>query len=117
MTIHIGEDRRLRALQPSGEMSESAHGPRWLIRGVAGFCAVTALSGVGSSAWAFAHHEWRLALVGSTLLIMSVIAGSVLVGNQLLADRQEFYRRGELNGWMRGWRGQEPEAGDPLLRQ
>lgn len=115
MSLHIGEERRLRALQPP-EMSEDGHRAHRTIQGVVVFTAVTALGSIACLATAFALHEWRTAVVGMTLAIMSSTAGALLIGHRLIADRQEFYRRGQLDGWMRGWRGQEPEADDPLLK-
>lgn len=116
MSLHIGEERRLRALQPP-EKSEDGQRPDWTIRAVALTAAGTALGGIGCLAAAFALREWRTALAGSTLMIVAAIAGAVLVLNRLLADRQKFYQRGQLDGWMRGWRGQEPSSEDPLWRR
>jgi hypothetical protein len=48
--------------------------------------------------------------------MLAGMASVVLCVHAMLADRQEYYRRGQLDGWMRGWRGQEPDVDDPLLR-
>ena len=65
---------------------------------------------------AFTFADWRSALAAATFFILAVLGGVVLTIDALLADRHEFYRRGQLDGWMRGWRGQEPEVDDPLMR-
>ena len=117
MSLSIGEDRRLRALQPPETTENDQHRPHWLIRAVTLTSAGTALLGMGLIAAAFALEEWRTALAGSTLLIISALAGTVLAMNWLMADRQEFYRRGHLDGWHLGWRGLPPGSGDPLQRK
>lgn len=117
MSLHISPDRVVRALKPP-EPTENAHQrPSTTIRLVAVVAAGTALTGVVLLTAAIVLEEWRTALIGSTLLVVSAIAGNVLVWDRLMADRQEFYRRGQLDGWMRGWRGQEPEGCDPLWKR
>lgn len=114
MSLHIGAERRLRAMKPP-EMSEDAQ-PHTFIRLLALFACTTAFAGVVLLSVGFPIHEWRLALLGSTLLVIASAAGVVLGVHLVLADRQEYFRRGELVGWMRGWRGEGPESGDSLLR-
>lgn len=58
----------------------------------------------------------HLAIYAATCAVLAAIGGAVLSFRAMLAGRQEFYRRGHLDGWMRGWRGQEPEVDDPILR-
>lgn len=116
MSLNISEERRLRALQPPEQTDSDQRRPHWMMRGVALTASATALGGIACLAAAFALREWRTALAGSTLLIIAAIAGAVLVLNQLLADRNEFYRRGQLDGWYRHYRGLPPEVDDPLWR-
>lgn len=114
MSLSINPGRRLRALRPV-----SADDPPVRARLVTYariLALAAALAGVACLAAAFALDEWRTALIGSTLVIVAVVAGAVCTINALIADRHEFYRRGKLDGWMEGWRGQEPTADDPLLR-
>ncbi|GAB1642503.1 hypothetical protein [Krasilnikovia sp. MM14-A1259] len=57
----------------------------------------------------------RYAIYGILLVAMASLAAGVLAVERMLAEREQFYRRGHLVGWMRGWRGQEPLNDDPLL--
>jgi hypothetical protein len=115
MSLSIDHDRRTRALRP--DQDDDQFSGSKLIGIIRVGAVLTALAGIGCLAAAFALNEWRTALAGSTLVIVAVVAGSVCTVNALIADRQEFYRRGKLDGWMQGWRGQEPTADDPLLRR
>ncbi|MET0423610.1 MAG: hypothetical protein ABW046_07040 [Actinoplanes sp.] len=65
---------------------------------------------------AFVNGGWREALAAATLSIFAVVGGAVLCVHAVIASRLEFYKRGHLDGWMRGWRGQEPQGEDPLFR-
>ncbi len=114
MSTEIDIERRQRALQPSTQ--DNTPRPGRLVQAVRLLVCVTATAGVGCLVAAFCLDEWRTALAGSTLLVISAIAGAVWVINGLLAERNRFYQRGFLDGWMRGWRGQEPSTDDPLLR-
>jgi hypothetical protein len=115
MTQSIDAGTRARALTPPGSESVTiGHGP--LIIGVRIFTAVTTFTATGFLIAAFTFAGWRSALAAATFSILSIMSGVVLVIDALLADRREFYQRGQLDGWMRGWRGQEPEVDDPLLR-
>jgi hypothetical protein len=92
--------------------------PRRLIRMIQVFVIVSALAGASFLTAGLVLGEWHGAVVGSTLLIVSAVAAAVLAVNALLADREAFFCLGELDGWMRGWRGQEPRgADDPPLRR
>lgn len=115
MSLSVGHDRHQRAMEAEEHQVHDA-GPQWLLRGVRIFTVVTAMAGVGCLATAFSLNEWRTAMVGSTLTVVSAIGASLWCASTLLADRRTFYQRGHLEGWMRGWRGQEPEVKDPLLR-
>lgn len=48
----------------------------------------------------------------ATLAVLSSIGGSLLVLHALLTSRQDYYQRGVVDGWMRGWRGLPPEVDD-----
>ena len=106
----------MRALIPP-ELSEGDRPSNRVMQGVAAFTAVSGLVGVICMASAFSLHEWRTALVGSTLLVMATISGSVLVCNWMIADRQAFYQRGKVDGWYSWYRGTPPEVDDPLWRE
>jgi hypothetical protein len=114
MTASISKETRHRAFRPSvGD--DNQLGRPTLVIGVWCFTVSTGLIGVAAMSWAFAYVEWRTALTGATLLILSGAGGVVLCLRALLAARQKVYQRGQLDGWMRGWRGQDPEVTDPLL--
>lgn len=116
MTLSIGAERRERARQPRGDDPGEKHRSKRLLRGIQIFTAVTALGAVGSLTTAFCLDDWRTAVAGGVLAVMSTAAGALWCLHNMLADREEFYRRGQLDGWFRGWHGQEPDAGDPLLK-
>lgn len=61
------------------------------------------------------NHD-HLAIYAAACLVLAGLSGAMLCLHCMLADRDEFYCRGQLDGWMRGWRGQTPEDGDPLLK-
>lgn len=118
MTISIDRATRERAKVPPSDHHKALADPRdRLICGVRIFAAVTTAAGI-------ALGIWDLAGDGSVHLVMPsvgcfVLAGqatTILLVHSLLASHQEFYRRGQLDGWMKGWRGQQPDVDDPLLR-
>jgi hypothetical protein len=116
MTIEIDEARRQRALHP--EVAQRAPSRRCtLVMGIwiamlLNLVAALALMGLDLAA----PRGLRFSMFGATFLLIAAICGGLICFNAMLADRQEYYRRGQLDGWMRGWRGQEPEVDDPLLR-
>jgi len=55
-------------------------------------------------------------IAAATAVILAVAGGSLLVAESMLASRQEFYQRGQLDGWIKGWSGQPTDVTDPLLR-
>lgn len=91
---------------------------RPLITGIRCFVAGMLTAGICAAVWACTTHgrSTHLVIIAGSCFCLAGMGGAVLALQALLADRQEFYRRGQLDGWMRGWRGQEPDAGDPLLR-
>jgi hypothetical protein len=115
MTQHITAETRAAALAPPGSKSDTVS-RSGLILGVRLFTAFMTLKALGFLISAFTFAGWRSALAAATFFILAVLGGLVLTIDCLLAERQEFYRRGQLDGWMRGWRGQEPEIDDPLLK-
>lgn len=117
MTASIDKEQRQQATVPPRQPADRSTAISLLIRGVKTFAVTTAVAGAASLGVAFALGEWRTALAGSTLVILSVVASSVWIVNALLADREDFYRRGQADGWYRGWRGQVPTVDDPLLRR
>jgi hypothetical protein len=117
MTLSIDNDRLGSATPPATSDNGHPLSHSRLTRGVQIFTVTAALAGTGCLAFAFSRDEWRSALIGSTLIILSAIGASVWVAGMVLADRQDFYHRGLLDGWMRGWRGQPPDVDDPLVRR
>lgn len=117
MSAPISRDLRTHVTQPAGQQPTAAEpaGCSRLLRGVQVFTALTALGAAACLATALNHDRWHYALAAATLAMMAAMGAALLAGNAMLADRQDFYRRGQLDGWMRGWRGQEPDVDDPLL--
>jgi hypothetical protein len=86
------------------------------------FTGTALVAGLICLVCAFAHGDWRYALAATGFILLAGIGGAVLCIDAIicdfktiLAERQEFYRRGQLDGWMKGWRGQEPDVDDPLM--
>ena len=116
MTTSIDRATRDRAKLPSAQQRPTVGRCRLLI-GVRIFAAVTAAAGVGLGvADLTMGRSVTLIAAAVTCVLLAALAGTVLVLDALLADRQEFYRRGQLDGWMRSWHGQPPEMDDPLLK-
>jgi hypothetical protein len=111
-------DRATREKAASPPVSESVTGDRTrLILGIRVFAAGALVAGIGLGVADLASEgHVHLVIPSATCFVLAALAATILIVNSLLADRQEFYRRGQLDGWMRGWRGQEPETDDPLLR-
>lgn len=115
MTQSISRRTRERAIRGRGAEPVTAGRDRTII-GVRLFTAVALTAGIGLGVTDLAGHG-QIHLVGASLtcFILAGISAALLILLMTLADAGEFYRQGQLNGWMRGWRGQEPEVDDPLL--
>lgn len=120
MTAEINNRQRAQALQPAkttGNQSATRHGR--LIIGVAAFGVLAGVGGlvlVGVDL-ADSDNDAHVAVYAIACFILAGFAGGLLFINALLADRQTFYHRGQVDGWIKGWRGEEPATEDPLLRQ
>lgn len=112
-SIERGTQRRAGQLQVP-ETVTTRHRP--LIIGIGCFTAVTAAGGIAFSVATLTGSSWRVALVGATLLMLAGIGAAVLCLHNMIADREDFYRRGHLDGWMRGWHNQDPDGDSPLLK-
>lgn len=110
------QESQQRTTQPGADDPTALPRHRAVMRYVMAYTILTSLGAVATLALAVYLGQWRVALTGSTLAILAAIGGGVLCLNLVIADRQEFYRRGVLDGWMRGWRGQPPDIDDPLTR-
>jgi hypothetical protein len=117
MTISIDRAARERASMPPAAEPKPSAGPRGLIIGLRIFVAVATAAGIALGVADLAsdgHTHLVLPCVGS--FILAGLAVNNLVHHYLLADRQEFYRRGQLDGWVKCYRGQAPDSDDPLVR-
>lgn len=97
----------------------AAAGPREtvrLLRAVQATTAAATLGAVACLAIAFELSEWRIALAASTLAIVAAISGATLCVQAMLRSRIDAYRRGHLDGWMRGWHGHEPDGHPGMFR-
>lgn len=117
MSQSITRGSRERALAGASSEPVVLHRGR-LINGIRIFTAVMLLAGFSMAVWSLAEGSasLHLALGGATFFVLAGMGGVVLSLQAILAERQEFYRRGHLDGWMRGWRGQEPGGDDPILK-
>lgn len=118
MTIEIQRERQQRALRPDRDDSPGQPaGPRRIRTAIRFSTAVAGPGGIVLAAVDLASAaDMRLLIAGVALVIVAALGAAVLCIDALLTDRGEFYRRGQLDGWMKGWRGQEPDAEDPLLK-
>jgi hypothetical protein len=98
------------------EAAPEPPGRSHIITGVRICTGVTAATGVASAAVDVASDGGLPALIVScTAFVIAAIGSSLLVFNAILPTCQEYYRRGHLEGWIRGWRGQPPENDGPGL--
>jgi uncharacterized membrane protein len=114
MTQSIDRETRARAASPAGSEPVTITRNR-LIVGVRCFVGLMVLKAMAFLIAAFAFAGWRSALAAATFFILAVLGGVVLTIDALLASRSDFYQRGQLDGWYRGYRMQPPELDDPLL--
>lgn len=117
MTQSISRESRTRVLQePIAETTERRRD--WQVIGVRIFTGLAVLAGVGLTVADLASSgRTHLIIPAATCFIVAAIGAAVLVLLAQIADRQEFYRRGQLEGWYRGYRMLLPEVDDPLLRR
>lgn len=117
MTIEINQQRRERALNPSPAAAGIGTGPCWLTVGIWAFGIVTTVIGLVLVFLDLSHPVVRqFAIYAASCFVLAGISGALLCMRAMLAGREEFYRRGQLEGWRRGWYGQVPELDDPLLK-
>jgi hypothetical protein len=117
MTASIERDTVERALQPSAVDKDKTSRSSRLVVGIWVFGTVAAAGGLVLVGLDLAHpHSLRYAVYAGACLVVAGICGGLICLRAMLAGCQEFYRRGQLDGWMRGWRGQCPDVDDPLLR-
>jgi len=119
VSTSISNAQRLRALQPEG-LDQTADRPRrtatvrWAIAAgiLAGVSGITLATVEAVTPEYLYLNAWA-----ATCFILCGLAVAVLCIESMLATREEFYRRGELAGWMKGWRGLPPDTDDPLLHR
>jgi hypothetical protein len=118
VTISIDDQQRQRASQsPADHPGRGWPRHEVIVWGARGFAVLTTLAGaILAVADLAGDASVHLIAPAATSFMLAGMASVVLCVHAMLADRQEYYRRGQLDGWMRGWRGQEPDVDDPLLR-
>lgn len=116
MTAEITEQRRLRALHTSAPDGQSTRHSR-LVVGITSFGVGAAVTGLILVAEDLTDRAgFHFAVYAAACFVLAGLAGALLAVRAMLADCQEFYRRGQLEGWNRGWNGLPPEKHDPLLK-
>lgn len=113
MTTETHQHRQANA---HGQASSGRPGRPRLVAGIVTFGVAAGVGGLVLVGLDIDLTNVHLAVYSVACFVLAGLAAGLVCINALLADRQEFYRRGQLDGWMRGWRGQEPDADDPLLR-
>lgn len=117
MTISIGEDRRQRATEPARGPGHDRPRHELVVWGARAFAILASIGGVAMAVADLAGDgHVHLIMPALTSFMLAGLAAVVLCVHAMLADRQEHYRRGQLDGWYRGYRMQEPDLDDPLLR-
>lgn len=115
MTAEIGEQQRLRALRAPLPEDRPTRLGRMII-GITCFGVGATITGLVLAGLDIALTNANLAVYAAACFVLAGLASALLVLRAMFADCQEFYRRGQLEGWHRGWNGQPPETSDPLLR-
>lgn len=115
MSIDINQQQEQSAESASPTGASAPPCPR-LISGVIAFGALSLVAAVTLMVLDAATSTRNLAIYAAACLILTGLAGALLVTHRLLADRAEFYRRGQLDGWYRGYRMLVPDIDDPLLK-
>ena len=117
MTQSIDRTTREKALRPPEVVAASTRKTSPLTIATWAFTVTMSLLCVALAAIQLATvHDLYLAIYAATCGVMASIGGAVLAIKAMFVGDAEHYRRGHLDGWMRGWRGQEPEIHDPFLR-
>lgn len=117
MTADIGEQQRMRALKtPAPGAGQPTRHSR-LVVGITCFGVGATVTGLILVAEDLTDRVgFHFAVYAAACFVLAGLAGTLLVLRAMLADCQAFYRRGHLDGWIKGWNGQNPETGDPLLK-
>lgn len=110
----IGEQVRT-PLAPPAERRPTTR-LRRLIIGVTVFGVVAGLGGLVLAGLDIVLADAHLAVYAAACFVLAGLASALLVLKAMLADCQEFYQRGQLDGWYRGYRMQPPDVDNPLLR-
>lgn len=115
MTLSIDADTQPDTpMPPRPEPVPIGHGP--LVIGVRIFTAMATATAIALGFVDLASDgSVHLVVPAMTCVVLAGIGGAILVIDALLGSRRQWYLHGELNGWMRSWHGQPPEADDPLL--
>lgn len=117
MTIELNQERRDRALDPPAATPTTGRGSGRLVVATATVAAVALAGGLTLVGFdVAAPHGMRFAVYAAGCFVLAGVAAAVLCVHALLADRGKFYQRGQLDGWMKGWRGQAPDVDDPLAK-
>jgi hypothetical protein len=117
MTTSIDRDAREHAVRTPEAADSDPGRSAMIMRGVRVFTAMAGAASIALVAVGIAQPSIHTSVAAAAALLLAAAGGSLLVAESMLADRQEFYRRGQLEGWRRGWNGEPPEVDDPLLRQ
>lgn len=120
MSTSISNEQRLRAIHAEGGLEGSAKrsGRRSMVHWVTAVAILAGVSGVTLATIELATPRYlHLNAYSAACFILSGLAGAVLCMEWMLSDRQTYYQRGELSGWLKGWRGLPPDTDDPLLRR
>lgn len=88
-----------------------------IISWVRGYTGINLAAAAIQGGLAAAGDEYDVYLMvgGVGCLVMASLGWGLLCLKRMLSHREEYYRQGQLDGWIRGWNGQPPEVTAPGL--
>jgi hypothetical protein len=115
MTTSIGRDLQHHP-SPPPEPADQPAPRRGLLRGIQAATGVAVVICGAFTTMAVTHEDLKYTVAACAWFTVSAIGAALLAGHAMLADRQDFYRRGQVDGWHRGYRMELPDVDDPLFR-
>lgn len=115
VTRSISEATVQRAINPTPQVAVPKVRRSRMVIAARMFAVAMLVSGAACQAAAIASDEYDMYLMVGMVgfYIISGMAVMLLCINRMISSREEYYRQGQLEGWVRGWNGQTPDARTP----